>query len=137
MMDSFSFSARSTDLPPRAFDFWPFWREKGLYKTNRPDNGKAPELDFCVLFLSHVDWDNEEGQTGQMYTERLYRKVWNNMNGREDTCKEKHIELHVRTGYSGMCGFGSPDPLPDNTFDYAVLRYNNGDTKTRYQGGRY
>ena len=31
------------------------------------------------------------------------------MNGREDTCKEKHIELHVRTGYSGMCGFGSPD----------------------------
>jgi DNA polymerase-3 subunit alpha (Gram-positive type) len=31
------------------------------------------------------------------------------MNGREDTCREKHIELHVRTGYSGMYGFGSPD----------------------------
>ena len=31
------------------------------------------------------------------------------MNGREDTCMEKHIELHVRTGYSGMYGFGSPD----------------------------
>jgi hypothetical protein len=58
---------------PRAFDFWPFWCEKGRYKTNRPDNGKVPELalDFCVLFLSHVDWDNEEGQTGQMYTERF------------------------------------------------------------------
>ena len=39
----------------------------------------------------------------------VYRKVWNSMNGMEDTWREKHIELHVRTGYSGMYGFGSPD----------------------------
>ena len=80
------------------------------------ENGSAkPRMDTCIRMAEILDVSLDillaghqagalSGNKHPVMQERRKKP----MNGRKDTNKKKHIELHVRTGYSGMYGFGSP-----------------------------